>query len=57
MIDIGPYEFWCPQPTCPAEYRAEVRDEPPDVVPRCELCNTPFLAGENGRYIHYRRVE
>jgi hypothetical protein len=31
--------------------------EPPDVVPRCEVCNTPFLAGENGRYIHYRRVE
>jgi len=22
-----------------------------------ELCSTPFLAGENGRYIHYRRVE
>jgi hypothetical protein len=57
MNDIAPYEFWCPQPTCPAEYRAEVRDEPPDVVPRCEFCNTPFLAGENGRYIHYRRVE
>ena len=51
-----PYDYRCPNLQCRAGYVATLRDHPPEKKPRCDLCNTPFLAMEKGLYIHYQSV-
>jgi hypothetical protein len=47
------YPYRCPKLECGAKYFATTKDEAPDKKPRCIECDTPFLAKDNGRYIHY----
>jgi len=46
--------FKCPKIECPAEYFAIHRIYAPDKKPRCRKCDTPFVAMEKSRYVHYR---
>jgi hypothetical protein len=52
--EIESYAFRCPKLECKALYVAVPTDQAPAQTPRCEYCDTPFLASSKGRFIHYQ---
>jgi hypothetical protein len=56
MKDGTAYNFRCPNLDCEAKYVAIPKDGAPDKRPRCNYCDTPFLAMNDGRFIHYQSL-
>ena len=48
----APHNYTCLE--CGAEYFATHRDQAPEEMPSCCQCGEPFLAMQNGRYMHYQ---
>jgi hypothetical protein len=46
-------QFRCPNLNCRTDYFSVLQAEAPVSKPRCVECNTPFMAKEKGRFIHY----
>jgi hypothetical protein len=46
--------FKCPQVRCRTFYAVTLATEKPDRVPRCVVCDTPFLARDGASYLSYR---
>ena len=54
--DLDHYSFRCPNLQCRAQYVALAKSHAPDEKPRCIECDTPFLARDNGRFLHYQAL-
>lgn len=56
MNNNEPKNYKCPSLKCMAQYSAARRTEASKTKPKCEECGTPFLAMDEGYYIHYEPV-
>jgi hypothetical protein len=55
--DLSHYGFRCPNLECGAQYVALDKDDAPAEKPRCVNCETPFLAKDKCRFLHYQSLQ
>ena len=54
--DLAHYAFRCPNLECGAQYVALAKDHAPAEKARCVECETPFMAKDKGRFLHYQAL-